>query len=196
VPGGLPGLPQRRDHHGEVVRQVVGTTVPIPIRRERLDELAENHQHCRSVHAAIDRDRARLHCLVNYRGDLDRSIKRVLALHNATRARDLRSLPTCVPDHEAPHRGVQALIGGNWLAARTGPPLERLLIIQKLTYGKLKANTCSIAVLQWEAKDTSHPVSRILVWASWDLPTIWVRLAKEARCVRAPLQLSRRPAQG
>lgn len=116
MPGGLPGLPQRRDHHGEVVLQVVGTTVPIPIRRERLDELAEDHQHCRSVHAAIDRDRARLHCLVNYRGELDHSIKRVLALHNATGARDLGSLPTCVHDHEAPHRGVQALIGGNWLA--------------------------------------------------------------------------------
>src|SRR5262249_29958767 len=48
LPGGLPGLPQRRDHYGEVVLQVVGTTVPIPIRRERLDELAEDHQHCRS----------------------------------------------------------------------------------------------------------------------------------------------------
>jgi hypothetical protein len=116
VPGGLPGFPQRRDHHGEVVLQVVGTTVPIPIRRERLDELAEDHQHCRSVHAAIDRDRARLHGLVNYRGELDHSIKRVLPLHNATRARDLGSLLTCVPGHEAPHRGVQALIGGNWLA--------------------------------------------------------------------------------
>jgi hypothetical protein len=68
------------------------------------------------VHAAIDRDRARLHGLVNYRGELDQSIKRVLALHNATRARDLGSLLTCVPGHEAPHRGVQALIGGNWLA--------------------------------------------------------------------------------
>ena len=116
MPGGLPGLPQRRDHHGEVILQVVGTTVPIPIRRERLDELAEYHQHCRSVHAAIDRDRARLHCLVNYRGELDHSIKRVLALHNATGARDLGSLPTRVPDHESPHRGVQALIDGDWLA--------------------------------------------------------------------------------
>ena len=116
MPGGLPGLPQRRDHHGEVVLQVVGTTVPIPIRRERLDELAQDHQHCRSVHAAIDRDRGRLHCLVNYRGELDHSIKRVLALHNAAGARDLRSLRTCVPGHETPHRGVQALIGGNWLA--------------------------------------------------------------------------------
>jgi hypothetical protein len=116
VTGGLPGLPQRRDHHGEVVVQVVGATVPIPIRRERLDELAEDHQHCRSVHAAIDRDRARLHCLVNYRGDLDHSVKRVLALHNATGARNLGSLPICVQDQEAPHRGVQALIGGNWLA--------------------------------------------------------------------------------
>ena len=116
MPGGLPGLPQRRNHHGEVLVQVVGTTVSIQNRRERLDELAEDHQHCRSVHAAIDRDRARLHCLVNYRGELDHSIKRVLALHNATRARDLGSLLTCVPGHEAPHRGVQALIGGNWLA--------------------------------------------------------------------------------
>ena len=116
MPGGLPGPPQRRDHHGEVVLQVVGTTVPIPVRRERLDELAEDHQHCRSVHAAIDRDRGRLHCLVNYCGELDYSIKRVLALHNATGARDLGSLPMCVHDHEAPHRGVQALIGGVWLA--------------------------------------------------------------------------------
>jgi len=116
VPGGLPGLPQRRDHHGEVVLQVVSTTVPIPIRRERLDELAEDHQHCRSVHAPIDLDCARLHGLVNYRGELDHSIQRVLALHNATRARDFGSLRTCVPDHEAQHRGVQALIGGNWLA--------------------------------------------------------------------------------
>ena len=116
MPGGLPGLPQRRDHHGKVGVQVVGTTVPIPIRRERLDELAQDHQHGRSVHAAIDRDRARLHGLVNYRGELDHSIQRVLAVHNATRARDLRSLPACVPDQQAPHHGVQALIGGNGLA--------------------------------------------------------------------------------
>jgi len=116
VPGGLPGLPQRRDHHREVVLQVVGTTVPIPIRRERLHELAEDHQHCRSVHAAIDRDRACLHCLVNYRSDLDHSIERVLALHNATGAWYLGSLPTCVHDHEAAHRGIQALIDGHWLA--------------------------------------------------------------------------------
>ena len=116
MPGGLPGLPQGRDHHGEVALQVVGTTVPIPIRRKRLDELAEDHQHCRSVHAAIDRDRAGLHCLVNYGGELYHSIKRVLALHDATGARDPGSLPTRVTDHQAPHRGVQALIGGNWLA--------------------------------------------------------------------------------
>jgi len=93
VPGGLPGLPQRRDHHGEVVIQVIGATVPIPIRRERLDELAEDHQHCRGVHAAIDRDRAGMHGLVNYCGELDHGIKRVLALHNATGTRDLGSLP-------------------------------------------------------------------------------------------------------
>jgi hypothetical protein len=116
VPGGLPGFPQRRDHHGEVVIQVIGATVPIPIRPERLDELAEDHQHCRGVHAAIDRDRAGMHGLVNYCGELDHSIKRVLALHNATGTRDLGSLPMCVQVHEAPHRGVQALIGGNWLA--------------------------------------------------------------------------------
>jgi hypothetical protein len=116
VPGGLPGLPQHRDHHREVVLQIVGTTVAIPIRRERLHELAEDHQHCRSVHAAIDRDRAYLHCLVNYRGDLDHSIKRVLALHNAPGAWYVGSLPTCVHDHETPHRGIQALIDGNWLA--------------------------------------------------------------------------------
>ena len=89
---------------------------PIPSRRERLDELAEDHQHCRGVHATVDRDRAGLHDLVNYRSEPDHSIKRVLALHTATGARDLGSLPTCVADHQAPHRGVQALIGGNWLA--------------------------------------------------------------------------------
>lgn len=116
LPGGLPGLPQRCDHHGEVVVQVIGATVPIPIRREWLDEFAEDHQHCRGVHATIDPDSAGMHGLVDYRRELDHSIKRVLALHNSPEARDLGSLPICVSDHEAPHCGVQALIGGNWLA--------------------------------------------------------------------------------
>jgi hypothetical protein len=114
LPGGLPGLPQRRDHHGEVAIQVIGATVPIPIGRKRLDELAEDHQHCRGVHASIDRDRAGVHGLVNYRGELNHSIKRVLAPYNTAGARDLGSLPICVPDQEAPHRGVEALICGNW----------------------------------------------------------------------------------
>jgi hypothetical protein len=46
---------------------------------------------------AIDRDRARLHGLVNYRGELDHGIKGVLALHNPAGARDLGSMRSAYP---------------------------------------------------------------------------------------------------